>query len=153
VLQKAKSAMKLPSAPDLLWLALNLAAPILLPVLAILFVKATPIGARQSIMGSMKDGQLCWYAITLSFAMCYDLIENTKCKWWAPYAMLGALLVCFFSGLFVAAAGLQPTPALPDGAGLGAWLWHYRVFFISVGFCGVAAYAAAAIHFALATHC
>jgi hypothetical protein len=48
------------------WLVVNVLFPALLPVLLLAAVKAAPAARQVKLMETVKDGQLCWFALTLS---------------------------------------------------------------------------------------
>ncbi len=58
------------------WPIVNVLIPVLLPPAMLLVAKTAPVAKRLNIMHALKDGQLCWFTITLSCAALYDLLRN-----------------------------------------------------------------------------
>jgi hypothetical protein len=136
------------------WLIVTVAIPVLLPVGLLLLVKMTPAGSHLNLMDSLKDGQLSWFAITLSCSTFYDLIQNDgsaqRLAWCG--ALIGGMAgIGLLSGVHAVAAALKPTPLLTTAPPAGqpqarVWIRHYRVFVISAGLSVLAAVASLAVH-------
>jgi hypothetical protein len=121
------------------WLVVNVLIPVLLPPALLLLARNAPAARRLKLMDTLKDGQLCWFALTLSCATLYDLLENDASQHrvsWCTIAIIGVGASGLLSAVFAVVAAMEPTPLLDDSVGWRepAWRQHYRAFSISVIF-------------------
>jgi hypothetical protein len=89
------------------WLTVNVLAPVLLPLPLLGLAKTTPAGRRLQLMETVTDGQLSWFAITLSAATFYDLMQNDAPAHrvsWCGYGMAGRSLIGMLSGVYAVVA-------------------------------------------------
>jgi hypothetical protein len=134
-------------------LVVNVLAPVFLPLILLFIAKGAPAGRRLQLMDPLKDGQLCWFAITLSCSTFYELMQNDASSQrvhWCGYAMAGMAMIGLFSGVYAVVAAIQTTPLLPAPAAgpvtLRAWLSHYAVFLTSLALSTGTALASLVIH-------
>jgi len=136
------------------WLIVNVLIPVLLPPALLLVARTAPVARRLRLMDTLKDGQLCWFTITLSCATLYDLLQNDASRQrvpWCTFAIIWMAVFALLSAVLAVAAALEPTPLLDDAArwGSAAWRRHYTVFVISVVFMAAACLGALAAHWGL----
>jgi hypothetical protein len=110
--------------------------PVLLPPALLLVAKTAPVAKRLNIMDALKDGQLCWFTITLSCATLYDLLQNDASPRrvpWCTFAIILIGVVGLLATVLAVVASLEPTPLVDDAVPWGsrAWRQHYKVFVLS----------------------
>jgi hypothetical protein len=122
------------------WLIVNVLLPAFLPPVLLVLAKTTPVGKRMEPMEIVKDGQLCWFALTLSCATFYDLVQNDQSNErlsWGGYAMFGVVAIGLVCGVYAVVAALESTPLIAkpqagDRNRARAWMGHYKVFVTSI---------------------
>jgi hypothetical protein len=137
------------------WLIVNVLIPLLLPPVLLLVARSAPAARRLNIMDTLKDGQLCWFTITLSCATLYDLLLNDASAHRVPWCTLAIIWMGVFgllSAVLAVVAALETTPLLDDKNvrwGSAAWRKHYDVFVMSAAFMSAAALGALVVHWGL----
>ena len=140
------------------WFAVNILAPLLLPVIGIFPLKLVPMGpgvaASLRLMATVKDGQLCWAAVAMGASSLYELWVALAAKN-AAASGSGVLffLICLLMlpAMILAAAGsafsttLLTTPA----GGIWAWCSHYSAFVGSCVLCALTAFVYTVLHWQL----
>lgn len=121
------------------WQWVNLFLPAILPLFLLGVVMLFHLGPTQRIQAnpwaSVKDGQLSWVALGMCTAAFYELRHpaplvavhadyQTLYTYVLLMGMLGSAVYAAFSPVF-------PTPPAHI-SGVRAWLFHHRVFVISV---------------------
>lgn len=135
------------------WFVVSVLTPVFMPVVLIVAVKIFPAAQNLKLMDTLKDGQLCWFALTLSCSTFYDLLQNDasprRIALCGP-AMAGTAFIGGVCGLYAVVAALQPTPLLVAAAGspntVRVWLGHYIVFVASAVLSAIVALLSLWIH-------
>ena len=139
------------------WFLVNIAAPVLLPVIGILPLRLLPLPvppASLRLMATVKDGQLCWAVIAMGAATIYELweaiIAHKAIPDWAGLAFAGTILVMLPAMLVAAGGAVFTTPlvAAPPG-GLIGWIGYYKVFAGSAVMTVIASFAYTILHFSI----
>ncbi len=128
--------------------------PVLLPPALLLVAKTAPVATRLNIMDALKDGQLCWFTITLSCATLYDLLQNEASRQrvaWCTFAIIWMALFGLLSAVLAVAAALEPTPLLDESVRWGStgWRQHYSVFVVSAALAILASLGSLVAHWGL----
>jgi len=136
------------------WLVVNVLIPVLLPPALLLLARNAPAARRLKLMDTLKDGQLCWFALTLSCATLYDLLENDASPRrvsWCTMAIICIGASGLLSAVFAVVAAIEPTQLLDDAVGwrAPAWRQHYKAFSISVIFVAFVSFLSLVIHWGL----
>jgi hypothetical protein len=140
------------------WFWVTIAAPMALPVFAILILLILPIPEPLSddlkVMAPVKDGQLCWSAIAMGASMFYEMWEafethKTIPVWSGP--AIGAVGIVMLAAMLIASLGpVYSTPIRTSSAGgIKAWIMHYTVFVSSAIMTICAALLYTAMHFSI----
>ena len=145
------------------WLIVNVAMPLLLPVLGIIFLWPLPLEARYKarlkLIATVKDGQLCWGVVGLCAALMYELwtylhYEKHPANWQTPdwsgwvfgvttFLMLGAMILAATGAVFSTELNQQ------SGSGAKAWLKHYTTFAVSAVMSAAVAILYSVVHYAM----
>jgi hypothetical protein len=136
------------------WLIVNVLIPVLLPPALLLVAKTAPVAKRLRLMDTLKDGQLCWFTITLSCATLYDLLLNEASRQrvaWCTFAIIWMALFGLLSAVLAVAAALEPTPLLDESVRWGStgWRQHYSVFVVSAALAILASLGSLVAHWGL----
>jgi len=136
------------------WLIVNVLIPVLLPPALLLVAKTAPVAKRLNIMDALKDGQLCWFTITLSCATLYDLLLNDASGqrvFWCTAAIILMGVLGLLAGVLAVLATLEPTPLLDERVPWGslAWRRHYKVFVVSAALAIAASLGSLVVHWGL----
>ena len=96
------------------WVGVNIAVPVFLPLALLLLGKTLPIGGRMKVMDTLKDAQLCWFALSLMCATLYDLLHDpdpNQRELWGNWALVLLLLLGLFNGFYAGVAAFEtPQP-------------------------------------------
>ncbi len=146
----------MPSLKGLPALRVNVLIPVLLPPALLLVAKTAPVAKRLNIMDALKDGQLCWFTITLSCATLYDLLQNDASGqrvFWCTAAIILMGVLGLLAGVLAVLASLEPTPLLDERVPCGsrAWRRHYKVFVVSAALAIAASLESLVVHWGLPT--
>jgi len=137
----------------LAWFVVNVLAPVFLPLLLLGLAKSAPAGRHLRLMETVKDGQLCWFGITLSAATFYELMQNDQSPHRASWCAVGMALMAMtgvLCGVHAVVAAIKPTPILDEAAvSRRAWMEHYAVFMTSAILSLLVALASLLIHIVL----
>ena len=139
------------------WFLVNIAGPLLLPVIGILPLRLLPLPtptAGLKLMTTVKDGQLCWAVIAMGASTIYELWQaldaHKSVPAWGGLTLGGVILVMLPAMLLAAGGAVFSTPLLSGSAGgVRAWIAHYRMFVGSVVMAVIAAFAYTSLHFSL----
>jgi len=136
------------------WLIVNVLIPVLLPPSLLLVARTAPVAKRLRLMDTLKDGQLCWFTITLSCATLYDLLQNDASHHrvpWCTFAIIWMALFGLLSAVLAIAAALEPTPLLDESVRWGStgWRKHYSVFVVSAALAILASLGSLVVHWGL----
>ncbi|WP_342118044.1 hypothetical protein [Pseudoduganella sp. OTU4001] len=138
------------------WFLVNIVVPLLAPVFILCLLRPLPLPApaRTSLkwITPVKDGQLCWVAITFCASALHEY-GTAASQFVAPPAALlqvsnGLANVCLVMSSIVAAGGaLYPTSAEKQ---MGvSWVRHFSCFCVSLFFALASAFLYAIIHFGM----
>ncbi|WP_256080202.1 hypothetical protein [Massilia sp. YIM B04103] len=131
------------------WILISIILPLTAPLIALSFLRplAVPESLRPSLslMVPLKDGQLCWGAISFCAASLYELGIQSWVKAGTGISLQGYLIACLIvllvvSSLLAAGGAIFPTSnTRPAGI---KWHQHYRCFLVSLAltFCASLAY-------------
>lgn len=136
------------------WFLITIALPLLAPALLLLVLRALPLPppwASTSLLVLVKDGQLCWIAMSFCASALYDLASATPSLELMGVDMVqpisAALIAILVVSSIIAALGAVFNTTSQRPAQL-AWIAHFRAFFMSACLTAGAALLYTLAHFA-----
>ncbi len=131
------------------WILISVVLPLTAPLIALLFLRPLalpePLRPSLSLMVPLKDGQLCWGAISFCASSLYELGVRNWERTGITISGHGYLIACLIvllvvSSLLAAGGAIFPTSnTRPPGV---RWHAHYKCFLVSLAltFCAALAY-------------
>ena len=137
------------------WLLISIVLPLTTPLIALFFYKLLPLPvapALLSFLAPLKDGQLCWGAISFCVSGLYDIAvpplpTGSVPASYAGYANGGLIFLLVAASLVAAGGAVFPTP-MPRLAHESV-IGHYRTMFASMVLTVLAGAAYAVLHWGL----
>ena len=135
------------------WFLVTIGLPVVLPILTMVVIGWTPLAALGAHwLVPIKDGQLCWLALAMSFSGLYELFADTRgpgliTGQWLTWVVLLFAFLILFSGLLAALGGLGTPVALPRPSGTSV-VKHFAVLIASSAFTIISAAMYTVVHFA-----
>lgn len=134
----------------MLWITVIILLPLALPVLAMLCLKLFPgFSTTADWLTPVKDGQLCWGAISMAFSGMYAMLYPAQgvelARDTLSVGIFGFSILLLFSALIAAVGAVAPTATgVPSGK---AWYKHYPSLAASLVLTTVAAVGYTVVHF------
>ncbi|MBB3118756.1 hypothetical protein [Pseudoduganella violacea] len=136
------------------WILISVVLPLTAPLIALLFLRPLalpePLRPSLSLMVPLKDGQLCWGAISFCASSLYELGVRNWERTGITTSGHGYLIACLIvllvvSSLLAAGGAIFPTSnKRPAGV---EWHAHYRCFLVSLALTFWAALAYILVHY------
>jgi hypothetical protein len=135
------------------WFLVNIIVPFVVPVGGMALVMLLPledaVQEKLRLIGTVKDGQLCWGVVAVCAATLYELWPSESGNFirapWGGILAAGLIAMTASAAILAASGAVFTTGFRTKTSGIG-WVRHYKVFTASLVLAALAGAAALMVH-------